>query len=426
MKSRASLKLRAYLALTATASLAGLAVGRPELVALVAPFAMYIAVGLALARAPRLSLSAGVEPERVLEGDEVSVTVRVDPEVDLDFLELELRPRRELAAAGELRRAVRLRAGEPRETRFSLRAKRWGGYPTGVVTCRARDRFGLIDYDLPSLLLGPLRVFPQAETLKTLINPVELRATTGSRVSRDRGEGIEFAEVRPFSPGDRIRRVNWRATARRGAPYVSERHPELGADVILFLDTFAEVRDADGSTLALAVRAAATLAAGYLARKDRVGVVGFGGVLHGLGPCLGTVQLYRILDSLIGSEVVFSYAHKDVSFVPRSLLPAKALIIAITPLIDQRSIGAMFDLRARGFDLAVLDVSPVPLAAPGPTPSDALAHRLWLLQRDALRARFEQLDVAVSSWSGERSLQVPAAAASRFRHHIRRPIAAAG
>jgi uncharacterized protein (DUF58 family) len=205
---------------------------------------------------------------------------------------------------------------------------------------------------------------------------------------------------------------------------VSERHPERNADVILFLDTYAEAGGRTDSTLIRAVRAAVSVAAAYLAAKDRVGVVGFGGVLHGLGPRLGVTQLYRILDALIGSEVVFSYAQREVDLVPRRLLPSKALVIAITPLIDERSIRALFNLRARGLDLALLEVSPVPFAPPGPGAADALAHRLWILRREALKARFERAGVAVSEWRDDEPLQIPLARARAFRRHAREGAAA--
>ena len=62
-------------------------------------------------------------------------------------------------------------------------------------------------------------------------------------------------------PGDRLRSINWRASARRGELIVNDRHPERNTDVILFLDSFAEARTARAeSTLDRAVRAAATLA----------------------------------------------------------------------------------------------------------------------------------------------------------------------
>ena len=56
------------------------------------------------------------------------------------------------------------------------------------------------------------------------------------------------------------------------------------------------------------VRAAAALARAHLARRDRVGVVDFGGMLHWLEPAFGTSQLYRIVDALLSSEIAFSYA----------------------------------------------------------------------------------------------------------------------
>ena len=54
-----------------------------------------------------------------------------------------------------------------------------------------------------------------------------------------------------------MKRVNWRASARRGELWVNESHPERNTDVILFVDSFAEARLGDEGTLDLAVRATA-------------------------------------------------------------------------------------------------------------------------------------------------------------------------
>ena len=82
---------------------------------------------------------------------------------------------------------------------------------------------------------------------------------------------------------------------------VNERHPERNADVVLFLDSFAEARsrERDDGTLERAVRAAATLAGRYLERRDRVGLVTFGGILRWLEPGGGLVQRYRMIDALL-------------------------------------------------------------------------------------------------------------------------------
>ncbi len=418
-------KLQVCVALAALGCVAGLATGLPQLVALAAPFAVYVTIGLALAGAPQLEMSVVVERRRLLEDEGLTLTLELDAASAVHGLELAPQFGKGVGLAGSLPSWPRqLGAGERHELVFALRALRWGAYDLGTVRGRARDAFGLLSYDLPPVPLGPLRAFPRRETLRLLLAPLELQATTGSRTARERGEGIEFAENRPFASGDRLRRINWRLTARKGTPYVSERHPERNADMLLFLDTYAEAGAAEGGTLAASVRAAVSLAAAYLARKDRVGVVGFGAMLTGVQPRLGVAHLYRIIDALLGSAVVFSYAHKDVSFVPRRLLPAKALVVGVSPLLDARYVDALLNLRPRGFDLAVVEVSPEPFAVPGTTDTDALAHRLWLLEREALRTRLQALGVPISRWREDQPLQVPLATTAELKRRQRRPLAA--
>ena len=266
-----------------------------------------------------------------------------------------------------------------------------------------------------------LRAYPLPERLRSLASPLETQPFAGNRVARARGEGIEFADLRPFAPGDRIRRVNWRASARRGELQVNEQHPERNSDVVLFLDSFAEVRRERESTLDLAVRAASALAHVYLERRDRVGVVGFGGVVQWLLPGTGRAQDYRIADALLTSEVTLSYVLKGIDVLPPRTLPPQAFVIALTPLLDERSMDALLDLRARGFDLAIVDVSPLPFVSAVPGSAAALALRLWPLWRDALRFRYERLGVPVVEWTeGEPLAQAIEEVRSfrRFAHRV--------
>jgi uncharacterized protein (DUF58 family) len=264
-----------------------------------------------------------------------------------------------------------------------------------------------------------LRVYPSVETLHALLPPYETQVFVGNQVSRAKGEGIEFADVRPWTHGDRPRRINWRASARRDELWVNDQHPERNTDVVLFIDTFAEVRRAGRSTLDMAVRAATSLAHRYLGRKDRVGLVSFGGFLTWLVPASGTLQLYKIVDSLLQMDVVLSFAVKGVDVLPPRTLPPKALLIALTPLLDPRSAAALLDLRARGFDLVVVEVSPVPFVDPGKSELDALSYRLWRLSRESLRARYERAGVPVVEWLDGVPLDVPLEEVASFRRYAR-------
>ena len=143
--------------------------------------------------------------------------------------------------------------------------------------------------------------------------------------------------------------------------------------MILFVDSFAEARLGGEGTLDLAARATSALADAYVRRRDRVGLIGFGGILRWLVPGSGIVQLYRIVDSLLDTQIVLSYYWKEIDVIPRRTLLQCARDRALTasrPALRRRSV----DLRARGHDLAVIDISPVPFTNRPSGGLDAIAY----------------------------------------------------
>jgi uncharacterized protein (DUF58 family) len=412
-------KLGAYAGLTALGLVASLVFGFPELVVLAAPFALVAGAGLALAETPDPEFSLELERERAIEGEELPVTLRIATAVPIEQLDLRLTMPEGLSLAdGENPVALRLPSGE-RELEYRLSCERWGAYVFGAVRVVAHDRFRVFRYERSLDFQLPLKVYPRPEVIKELLRPLETQVFTGNLVAREKGEGIEFADLREFVPGDRVRRINWRASARRGELWVNELHAERNSDVILFLDSFTEARRENESTLDRAVRATAALVELYLEHKDRVGLVSFGGVLNWLLPSTGITQLYRIVDSLLDTEIVLNYAWKDLDVIPPRTLPPKALVIALTPLLDDRATGALMDLRARGFDLALVEISPVPFVVPGREEHEQLAYEIWKLRRDALRGQYERAAVPVAVWNDEVPLIAALEEVRAFRRYAR-------
>ena len=420
MKRTVSSRLATYVGLVAGGLLAGLAFRQPGLVGLAAPFALWLAVGVATAREPEVEVSATLDKDRATEGEEVELAVRLAATTAVERLEVWPRVHPDLQPFDQSgARVLRLAAGEETTVRVPLRCGRWGAYSLGEVTVRCHDRFGLLAFDqrLPAGL--PLKVYPSPQALRALLRPLHQQRQVGDQRTRLAGDGVEFAEIRPLLPGDPIRHVNWRASARRGELQVNRHHPERNTEVVLFLDTFAEIGDERGSTLDLVVRAAASLAGRYLTSRDRVGLVGFGGYLTWLYPTGERAQLWRILDVLLDTRVVTNYADKTIRVVPVRMLPPGAIVIAVTPLLDQRGIRALWDLRHRGFEVAVLAVSPAALARPSSGELGELAWRLWQLEREALRIRFQRLGVPVAEWRPEEPLEVPIEEVRRFQRRLR-------
>jgi len=408
-------RLTAYAALAAAGLLAGLALGRVELVALATPFALAAVAAPALSRPPQLHAQLALDRERALEGDTVEASIALSGESPrLDVL-LHLAEGLEAGSANP--RAIVL-SGK-RTLELPLHCVRWGAFLLGQPLVRAHDRLGFYAWEARIGGHAPLRVYPSVETLHALLPPFETQVFVGNQLSRARGDGIEFADIRPWAPGDRTRRINWRATARRGELWVNEQHPERNTDVVLFLDTFTDVGGGPRGTLDLTVRAATSLAHRYLQRKDRVGLVSFGGFLSWLLPESGTRQLYRMVDSLLQMDIVLSYAARGVDVLPRRSLPPKALVIALSPLLDPRAAEALLDLRARGFDLVVVEVSPVPFVDPGSGELELLSYRVWRLSREALRARYQQAGVPVVEWLDGVPLNVPLEEVAAFRRYAR-------
>lgn len=420
MKRTAAPKLGAYAGLAALALLTGLIFGRPELVVLASPFALLLFAGLAASSEPQFLVALTLDRERAVEGDEVTVTIDLEARTPIERLELHVPLKDGLEIVeGASPLTLRLAYGEARTVTLKLRCARWGAYIVGELLLRAHDRLDLFAYEGTLDRRTPLKVYPRPEQLRSLIAPLETQVFTGNQVSRAKGEGIEFADLRMYEPGDALRRINWRASARRGQLWVNEAHPERNTDVIVFLDTFVEAREGEVSTLDLAVRAAATIAHRYLERKDRVGLVSFGGYLNWLLPSSGLVQQYRIVDSLLDTEIILSYAWKDVDVIPTRTLPPKALILAVSPLLDERAVTTLIDLRARGFDLAVIEVSPIPFASAAEGEREELAWRLWQLQREALRGRYQRVGVPVVEWREGTPLEGALAEVGAFRRKAR-------
>ena len=419
MTRRATSKLGAYAALSGFGLVAALVLGRPEIVALTAPFLLAVGVGLALAGSPRFTaeIEAG---ERAVEGDEFDVRITLAASTPVDRLDVFIRlpPGLELVA-GKRARSLRLGRGEQRELELTVRAERWGAHRLGPVYLRTRDPFGLRVAEGMLARMPEVRVYPREDTLRRILQPRETQVFSGSEVARRKGEGIEFADMRPWAPGDPLKRVNWRATARRGDVWVNESHPERNTDVILFVDSFAEARGQVASTLDLAVRATAALADAYVGRRDRVGLISFGGILRWLEPGMGTVQLYRIVDALLDTQIILSYYWTGIDVIPQRTLPPNALVIALSPLLDGRSVDALLDLRARGHDLCVVDVSPVPFTQRPASGIDSVAYDIWILRRDALRHRLQRSGVAVAEWHEGAPLQAAIEEVRAFRRHAR-------
>ena len=432
MRTRVTPRVAIYGVVAVAGILGGLGVGRPELVAIGVAALMVFGIGLGRTRDPALEVEVELERDRAIEGELVVMSVVIGATDPIGRLEIEFDLPEGLHLRGVLDHAqqaacpvedgivaVRIAPEQPTELRVAVECDRWGGYLVGELRLVAEDLLGMRRLEATVDAGAPLKVFPPERALRELLEPIETQLHLGELVSRRAGEGIEYAELRPFAPGDDPRRINWRASSRRRSLWINQRHPERNSDIVLVIDTLTGRSSESIRVLDYAVRAAASISSTHLGRRDRVGLLVMGGPVMWLRPRMFDLQRYKILDVLAESRLRAAYVHDMVS-VPRQSVPPRAMLIAITPLLDEEAIDALIDLVGRGHDMAIVEIVVDSVLSPPESGEARLARRIWNLQREAMRRRFRRAGVALVRWDPDTPFENALREVASFRRGMRR------
>lgn len=274
--------------------------------------------------------------------------------------------------------------------------ERGGGFaldsigPLGLGARRAR-------IDLP----WDAAVYPPLVTvrLQASVARAQRRREQGITPQRQLGEGRLFESLRDWVPGDDLRHIDWKATARRGKVITRQYEAERRQQVLLLIDTgrLLTAEMAGLSRLDYVVRAALELAYAATQHDDNVGVMAFAdGVQHFVAPQRGRAALKRVLDVL--AVIQPTLVEPDYPGAFRYLAARnrkRALTVLFCDVIDRFASDALVanvaSLRPRHLPLAVtlknLEVEQVATLRP------AGAHDAFrkAAAEELLRAREEAL-----------------------------------
>lgn len=246
-------------------------------------------------------------------------------------------------------------------------------------------------------------VLPHGRGMPALPMPQRLRGLTGQHDSRRPGQGGGLRDVHPFTPGDSVRQVDWKVTARR-SPDLSQlyvrRTMALGeAAVVLVLDSRDDVgpdpvtwggiqpiRPDDATSLDIARQAALSVAEGYLAAGDRVAVEDLGVRRRTLRPGTGRRHLDRVTQQL--AMVAPEGDPPERVRPPR--LAAASLVYVFSTFLDPEAADMARAWRRSGQSVIAVDV--LPRVRTGQLDArHRLAYRLVTMER---RDRLEELGAA--------------------------------
>jgi uncharacterized protein (DUF58 family) len=198
----------------------------------------------------------------------------------------------------------------------------------------------------------------------------------GHHLSRFRGRGMDYQESRGYQPGDDIRSMDWRVTARSGNPHVKIYQEERERPVVLFVDLnpgmFFGTRGMLKSVLA--ARAAALIGWAATDRGDRIGAMLFNGGHCDLQPGGGRHAMLRLIrelvahtDPRVGMDGVADPAalNKALSRLRRVARPG-SLVVLIGDFygLDDDSAKHLSRLRQHNDVVALQVVDPIEVAPP--------------------------------------------------------------
>jgi uncharacterized protein (DUF58 family) len=192
---------------------------------------------------------------------------------------------------------------------------------------------------------------------------------TGLHKSPYHGFSVEFAEHRPYNPGDELRHVDWKVYAKTDRHYVKQYEEETNLRHYVVLDTSLSMRykgTGPVSKLEYGTYLASALHYLMVRQKDATGLIGFDQTIHTLRPPRSTQGYLRQLLATLDQFSRLEATDKRTSAASvlnevAERISRRSLVVVITDLFENVSehddlMKALRHLRYRGHEVLVFHV----------------------------------------------------------------------
>ncbi len=273
------------------------------------------------------------------------------------------------------------------EARYHLRPLQRGDYTFGDINIRYTSTLKTFVRQARYPATAAVKVYPNVLDVRKydMLARKGLLFELGLRTARIYGPGTEFERLREYNTDDEFRRINWKATARRGKPIAAEYETERSQYIVSMIDTGRLMRPPIGELAKLdyAINTALLLAYVATLKGDHVGLLTFADdVRTYLAPRRGKGQFYRMLETLYNVQFEPVEADYAQALAYLSLKhKRRSLVVLFTDLVTLDAakplIAHMARLAQRHLPLCVVISDPniTRLAAQPPRDSDAVYQR---------------------------------------------------
>ncbi|MCT1365801.1 MULTISPECIES: DUF58 domain-containing protein [unclassified Microbacterium] len=279
-----------------------------------------------------------------------------------------------------------------------------------AVTLRGSSLDGAWVSDIVPRTALPWNAPPRAVRIGSLPVAPRLTGLHGSHPGSRPGQGGDFRDIQPFVPGDELRRVDWRATARaarRPGDLLVRRDDALSdSSVVLAIDTAEDLGaavaawgsgdpDRSGVTsLDLARETALAIATAAIGVGDRV-------AYHALSPDGlslpsggGARHLARVRRAIAATGI-----GTDPSYRRSPAVPPGSIVFVLSTFVDGVAARLATSWRAAGHAVIAVDVLPTPEES-RLSREQRIALRTLLAERTDVLAELRHAGIEVVPWSG--------------------------
>ncbi|MEA3199704.1 MAG: hypothetical protein QOE90_1132 [Thermoplasmata archaeon] len=314
--------------------------------------------------------------QRVYEGETTQVRVEVEnPSKRLLFLEVRDRlPRQLKVAAGASYDFVALPGGARDDVTYTVQAPLLGVYEVGPTDLRLEDPFGLFYEERAVEGSNTFWVLPRHEDLRkaALLSNLPMPLMGEHQVNRP-GDGFDFFALREYVPGDTMRAINWKASARSGKMMVNQMMRTTAAEVAVFIDARAVTamgKEAQSGRV-LTARAAASMIELVFARKDQPRVILYGEGVREIEPQPADRMVPLLLETLAELVPAGSVPLRHAVSQTLPSLKPRTPVILVSPMLDDGTVAEAASILLAN-DMLLAAVSPRPESLPG-LPADFAA-----------------------------------------------------
>jgi uncharacterized protein (DUF58 family) len=393
--------------------LAAIGFHRPDLVVASTPLVVIAVWAIAVRPTADLSAHGALRRRSLREGEATALRLTVAaPDAEEVWIGCAASPWAELRPARGVTTRLIDRASGSASVDVVATMTRWGHHQVGPASVGGLGPWAAYQWGPAQVDAVDVEVLPLAPTFDSTAPMPHPQGIVGIDRSARLGEGSEFATIRPFQTGDRLRRIHWPSTLRSRTVNVTATYADQDSQVVIVVDAANDVGVSGGlrgsaSTLDSTVRSAAALCEHYVRRGDRVAlhIAGSTRTEH-VRASTGQRHLRRMLSTL--ARVLPGGVVADQAIDPRMRIDAGALVFLCSPLISASTMQRAADLARRGHSLVVVDTMPDSVShAPDDASDDPAVSLAWsirLLQRDAETRLIATLGVPVVPWRGPGSL----------------------